>query len=268
MSLPPKPRFERPLGRLRIDTEAVAECRDLAIEISAPIEELARTHTTVSIERACLRLIGVDGVVGEGAEAIPLPNLIVDRVREACGLERGALIPFLHAVESGCGDITAEGRRIAVGETAVSWPDDLDYEIASVRAQREAEMAVDKVAAAATERSEMIADIGEAAKPWFYEIVATGNIHEDIPQAQAAARKGCDVVAVIRSTGQSLIDYVPYGATTDGFAGTFATQENFRLMRAALDQVSAELGRYVRLTNYASGLCMPEIAAIAATERL
>ncbi len=39
-------------------------------------------------------------------------------------------------------------------------------------------------------------------------------------------------------------------------------------MRAALDDVSRELGRYVRLTNYASGLCMPEIAALAGLERL
>jgi beta-lysine 5,6-aminomutase alpha subunit len=39
-------------------------------------------------------------------------------------------------------------------------------------------------------------------------------------------------------------------------------------MRAALADVSRELGRYVRLTNYASGLCMPEIAALAGLERL
>jgi beta-lysine 5,6-aminomutase alpha subunit len=39
-------------------------------------------------------------------------------------------------------------------------------------------------------------------------------------------------------------------------------------MRAALDETSRELGRYVRLTNYASGLCMPEIAALAGLERL
>jgi beta-lysine 5,6-aminomutase alpha subunit len=76
------------------------------------------------------------------------------------------------------------------------------------------------------------------------------------------------VIAVIRSTGQSLLDYVPEGATREGFAGTYATQENFRLMRAALDEVSAQLGRYVRLTNYASGLCMPEIATLAGLERL
>ena len=73
---------------------------------------------------------------------------------------------------------------------------------------------------------------------------------------------------MIRSTGQSLLDYVPEGATREGFAGTYATQENFRLMRAALDETSRELGRYVRLTNYASGLCMPEIAALAGLERL
>ena len=32
--------------------------------------------------------------------------------------------------------------------------------------------------------------------------------------------------------------------------------------------MSEEVGRYIRLTNYASGLCMPEIAAMAGLERL
>ena len=115
----------------------------------------------------------------------------------------------------------------------------------------------------------MITKHGDAPRtPWIYLIVATGDIMEDIPQAQQAAREGADVIAVIRSTGQSLLDYVPEGATREGFAGTYATQENFRLMRAALDESSAELGRYVRLTNYASGLCMPEIATLAGLERL
>ena len=93
---------------------------------------------------------------------------------------------------------------------------------------------------AARERERLITRIGDAPrKPWIYLIVATGDIYEDIPQAQAAAREGADVIAVIRSTGQSLLDYVPEGATREGFAGTYATQENFRLMRAALDETSA-----------------------------
>jgi hypothetical protein len=117
-------------------------------------------------------------------------------------------------------------------------------------------------------RGRMIAQTSDPGLPWIYLIVATGDIYEDIPQAQAAAREGADVIAVIRSTGQSLLDYVPEGATREGYAGTYATRENFRLMRAALDDTSRELGRYVRLTNYASGLCMPEIATLAGLERL
>ena len=75
--------------------------------------------------------------------------------------------------------------------------------------------------------------------PLLYAIVATGNIYEDVVQADAAARAGAQCIAVIRSTAQSLLDHVPFGATTAGFGGTFATQENFRLMRAALDAASS-----------------------------
>ena len=39
-------------------------------------------------------------------------------------------------------------------------------------------------------------------------------------------------------------------------------------MRAALDETGEKVGRYIRLTNYCSGLCMPEIAAMGALERL
>ena len=74
-------RFSRPVGRLRVDRNTIDECRSLAAEISRPVEDLARTHTTVSIERASLRLIGVDGVQGEGPDAAPIPNLAVHGVR-------------------------------------------------------------------------------------------------------------------------------------------------------------------------------------------
>jgi beta-lysine 5,6-aminomutase alpha subunit len=128
--------------------------------------------------------------------------------------------------------------------------------------------AVERIRNNRKRREAMIAKIGEGAKPYIYVIVATGNIYEDVVQAQAAARQGADIIAVIRTTGQSLLDYVPYGATTEGFGGTYATQENFRIMRKALDDVGLEVGRYIRLCNYCSGLCMPEIAAMGALEGL
>ena len=61
------------------------------------------------------------------------------------------------------------------------------------------------------ERDRLLKRLGDPPFPWIYLIVATGDIYEDIPQAQAAAREGADVIAVIRSTGQSLLDYVPEG---------------------------------------------------------
>jgi beta-lysine 5,6-aminomutase alpha subunit len=67
------------------------------------------------------------------------------------------------------------------------------------------------------DRERLVARLGDPKqRPWIYLIVATGDIYEDIPQAQAAARAGADVIAVIRSTGQSLLDYVPEGATPGG----------------------------------------------------
>ena len=99
---------------------------------------------------------------------------------------------------------------------------------AALRSARAGVRRVDRQRAA---REKLLARYPVDHKPWIYLIVATGNIHEDVPQAQAAAREGADVIAVIRSTGQSLLDFVPEGATTEGYAGTYATQENFRIMR-------------------------------------
>ena len=127
---------------------------------------------------------------------------------------------------------------------------------------------VERISGNVARRNEYLSEYGDKTDPYLYVIVATGNIYEDITQAKAAAKQGADIIAVIRTTGQSLLDYVPYGATTEGFGGTYATQENFRLMRAALDEVGAEQHRYIRLCNYCSGLCMPEIAAMGALERL
>jgi beta-lysine 5,6-aminomutase alpha subunit len=117
-------------------------------------------------------------------------------------------------------------------------------------------------------RTERLQTLGSGPQPLLYVIVASGNIYEDVVQARVAVRQGADIIAVIRSTGQSLLDYVPEGPTTEGYGGTYATEANFALMRAALDDIGAEVGRYIRLCNYASGLCMPEIAVLGGLQRL
>jgi beta-lysine 5,6-aminomutase alpha subunit len=253
-------------GKLNLDPALVAQARELARAAAQPVVDLARTHTTVSVERAVLRLAGLDGADDDG---MPWVNRLTDAVRESVGLEHGVALPAWDAMlAGGYRDLRTLAVDAATGLVKFRLPAGEDADAARDAAARSVKKGISRIDAQRAERDRMLAATSDPPKPWIYLIVATGDIYEDIPQAQAAAREGADVIAVIRSTGQSLLDYVPEGATREGYAGTYATQENFRLMRAALDDTSRELGRYVRLTNYASGLCMPEIASLAGLERL
>jgi beta-lysine 5,6-aminomutase alpha subunit len=261
--------------RLELDPTLVARARELAARAAGPVIELARQHTTVSVERAVLRLAGLTGtdpLTGEGAadNTVPWVNRVVDAVREQTGLEHGVALPVWHALTSGAASsLQSLAESVGAGTARFTLPTGTEADRARAAARAAVGEGIARIDSNRRRRDELVALHGDPPRrPWIYLIVATGDIYEDIPQAQAAARAGADVIAVIRSTGQSLLDFVPEGATRTGYAGTYATQENFRLMRAALDETSAELGRYVRLTNYASGLCMPEIAVLAGLERL
>jgi len=253
-------------SKLNLDPVVVATARELARRAGAPVVELARTHTTVSVERAVLRLAGLDGADEDG---MPWVNRLCDAVRETTGLEHGVALPVWDAMlTGGYPDLRTLAVDAAAGLVKFRLPAGHEGDAARDAAFRSVKKGISRIDAQRAERDKMIAATSNPPMPWIYLIVATGDIYEDIPQAQAAAREGADIIAVIRSTGQSLLDYVPEGATREGYAGTYATQENFRLMRAALVDTSRELGRYIRLTNYASGLCMPEIASLAGLERL
>jgi beta-lysine 5,6-aminomutase alpha subunit len=250
-----------------VDDARIAYARQLAAEIVKPILDLVRRHTTVSIERTVLRLLGISGA---GTGGVPLANAMVDRLHQARVLNRGAAYWYGRAVQLGA------RSPLEVIERLTALP--LDKLTASVSPETEAALEREvrsEVQAAVAElktrveaRDALKKTLGVGSAPHKYVIVATGNIYDDVDQARAAAQAGADVIAVIRSTAQSLLDYVPHGATTEGYGGTYATQENFRIMREALDDESKKLHRYVQLTNYSSGLCMAEIAFCAAYERL
>ena len=252
-------------SKLNLDQNKVNRARAAARQVALDTQAFIDRHTTVTVERAVCRLLLIDGVNEVG---VPLPNVVVDHL-----LDKG-LLPYGAAYA--LGDAMAEtgltpqeiAEAVDKGELDLSKvaPHSLDEIKAAIEPTARASVA--RIRQNVARRNEYLSEYGDKEGPYLYVIVATGNIYEDIVQAKAAARQGADVIAVIRTTGQSLLDYVPFGATTEGFGGTYATQENFRLMRAALDEVGAEEHRYIRLCNYCSGLCMPEIAAMGALERL
>jgi len=253
------------MSKLNLNQSLIDKARSSARNIAEEVQRFVDEHTTVTVERTILRLYGVDGTDEIGT---PLPNIIIDNLKKAGGLSAGIAYFMANAVLNT--DLTPQqiGEKIAAGELDITkLPLKPEAEI-KAKAEEMARSSVERVKKNRARRDQYLSTLGEGPRPYLYVIVATGNIYEDVIQAQAAARQGADIIAVIRTTGQSLLDYVPYGATTEGFGGTYATQENFRIMRKALDEVGEEVGRYIRLCNYCSGLCMPEIAAMGALERL
>jgi beta-lysine 5,6-aminomutase alpha subunit len=249
---------------LRIDRRCVERCRKLAAAIADPVETFIAAHSTVSVERAVLRLLGVDGIT---ADEVPVPNAVVDSIPpDERG--RGVALPFGKALAETGLQPHAAAKALADGEIALEQFASTPASAARGALRPYVEAVLARIAARREERSERLARLAQLPPPLLYVIVASGNIYEDRTAAVAAAEAGAQVIAVIRSTGQSLLDFVPFGPTTEGFGGTYATQANFAIMRAALDEVGEKLGRYIMLTNYASGLCMPEIAVMAALERL
>ncbi len=252
------------MNKLDLDKQTISECRTIAMGIADDIQAFIAKHTTVSIERTILRLLGVDGVDALG---VPMPNVMVEEIREKGNLGPGISLYLAGALQETKMGIDEFVEAYKKGKVSL-----LGHTLPTAKEADEILKPYYSKTLAIIKENRRIRDRlkNERNVPdmQIYVIVATGNIYEDVVQAKAAARAGADIIAVIRSTGQSLLDYVPYGITTEGFGGTYATQANFQVMRKALDEVGDELGRYIQLVNYASGLCMPEIAAMAALERL
>lgn len=253
------------MSKLNLDQNLINKARESASQIAKDIQGFIDIHTTVAVERTIARLLGVDGIDEFGT---PLPNIVVDSIKKNGALNTGVAFFLGNAMLHTGQDPQEIAEKIAAGELDITkLPLKPEAEIRA-KVEEYAKAMVARIKSNRQKREEYLSTIGEGKKPYLYVIVATGNIYEDVIQAQSAAKQGADIIAVIRTTGQSLLDYVPYGATTEGFGGTYATQENFRIMRKALDEVGEEVGRYIRLCNYCSGLCMPEIAAMGAIERL
>lgn len=253
------------MATLRLDWEKVDQARQAARQIAEDINAYTQQFTTTTVERSICRLLGIDGVDSMG---VPLPNVMIEHLTSRQLLGHGVTYWLGQAAISSGKEPQQLAEAVASGDLDLTQTDSVDPFEIRLWAEKKAEEAVSRIHVNRLVREEKMREYGDHSGPLLYVIVATGNIYEDIVQAKAAARQGADVIAVIRTTGQSLLDYVPYGATTEGFGGTMATQENFRLMREALDEVGEELGRYIRLCNYCSGLCMPEIAVMGALERL
>ena len=267
------------MATVPVDRAKVDACRAFASDIADEVQHFIDRHTTVGVERTVARAYGV---VGADAEGTPLANALVDRMHRAGQTGRGVAYFLGRALLQGAASVQEAAEALAFGDADGFGPGGLSAEglgpggSSAGPSVAEARGALEEATGEALARIDRARDEREAFKavyevggaPLKYVIVATGNIYDDALQCKAARFAGADIVAVIRATAQSLLDYVPEGPTTEGYGGTYATQENFRIIRRAADEASRETGKYLGQTNYSSGLCMSEIAWMAAVERL
>src|SRR5579883_1097193 len=253
------------MATVPMDARKVAHCRELAAQVADDVQRYIDAHTTVGVERTILRAYGAEGVDDQG---VPLVNTAVDRYHQAGLLGRGIAFFLGRALLDGAKSVQDAAERLAFAPEIDRGDGGPGVDAARAALREPTAAALARIDRARDERESRKEKTAPGPAPLKYVIVATGNIYDDALQAKAAARAGADIVAVIRATAQSLLDYVPHGATTEGYGGTFATQENFKIIRRALDEATRDYGRYVQQTNYSSGLCMAEIAWMGAVERL
>jgi beta-lysine 5,6-aminomutase alpha subunit len=253
-------------SKLNLDPGVVAACREAAKQIAAQVGERIANRTTVSVERSVTRLLGVDGANDLDA---PLPNVLVDHVHDGGGLGRGVAYWLGNAMLQTGRAPQQISEGVNAGELDLLGLERAEEGAVRERVTAECAARLGEITKRFDERRalrERLESSSPSPAPLRYVLTATGDVYEDVVHAKAVAEAGGDIVAVIRSTAQSLLDYVPYGPTTEGYGGTFATQANFRIMREAMDEWSESHGRYIRLSSFCSGLCMSEIAAMGAWE--
>ena len=135
---------------------------------------------TVSVERAVLRLAGLQGADPDG---MPWVNRLVDAIREATGLEHGVALPAWDAmVTGGYPDLRTLAVDATAGLAKFRLPTGADADTAREAAARSVKKGIDLIDGRRAERDRMIAATSDPPMPWIYLIVATGDIYEDIPR--------------------------------------------------------------------------------------
>ena len=207
-------------SKLGLNMELVNQARQSAAHVADDTQRFIDQHTTVTVERAVCRLLGIDGV---NDMDVPLPNVVVDHMMATSFLPMGAAWAIGNAMIETGKDPQGVADAVNSGELDLSKvPAHSDAENLTVTttlrmrtlSDEEIRAAIAPVVNATVERinknvakrNAYLKEWGDKEGPYLYIIVATGNIYEDIIQAKAGAKQGADIIAVIRTTGQSLLD--------------------------------------------------------------
>ena len=190
-------------SKLGLNFELVNQARASAAKVADDTQHFIDQHTTVTVERAVCRLLGIDGV---NEMDVPMPNVVVDHLMANSILPMGAAWAIGNAMAETGMNPQQVAEAVDRGELDLSKvPAHSDAEIRAAIAPV-VDATMERINKNVSNRNNYLKEFGDKEGPYLYVIVATGNIYEDITQAKAAAKQGADIIAVIRTTGQSLLD--------------------------------------------------------------
>jgi len=161
----------------------------LAASIVEPVRAFIGAHSTLSVERSVLRLLGVDGV---GTGDVPVPNLILDALDERAR-GGGIAVPFGKALAQTGLTPADPGAALASGKPSPAGFDDAPVQAARAIVEKYARESIKRIAARRDERRALLQQLPQHPSPLLYVIVASGHIYEDRTAAVAAAQAAVSI---------------------------------------------------------------------------
>ena len=255
--------------------------------LAARLGPPARAATTVGIERATMRLLGVSGLDRAGG---PLAAAVVDRATagDPGRLARGVLLPFSAAlllygstpqelaldVASGSVDLDLEAEALLDPDRGRAARDEAGRLLA---------IALERIDANRTARHETVDLLGDAPRPWVGASLRSVLVHDACDEAAILVSGGADVVRVrvpasreladrLHDLGASLPDEdlvrLPVAPRGSGEVAPAGSQRGLEMLRVVVDEAAAERRAYARIATATRALAAPEQAVVASFERI
>ena len=117
-------------SKLNLNWNLVDEARASAKKIAADAQVFIDAHSTVTVERTICRLLGIDGI---DEFDVPLPNVVVDFIKENGNLSLGVAKYLGNAMlETGLKpqEIAEKVANKELDITKMKWHDDVDIKLA------------------------------------------------------------------------------------------------------------------------------------------
>src|ERR1035437_10696783 len=159
------------MSQLHLDQAQIDRARDSARRIARQVFDEMSQFTTTTVERATLRLLGIDGVDGNG---VPLPNCVVSHLQQQNLLQHGATTAVVAAMQEHGWTAQQVAEAVTAGTLTLTRPK--NEAAARNAAEEQARASCQHIAAQRAHRDGKLKSLGEGTGPWLYLIGGSGSI--------------------------------------------------------------------------------------------